>query len=167
MDPYVGEIRMFGGNFAPVGWLECDGQLLSISEYDVLFNLLGTTYGGDGVNAFALPDLRGRIPLHQPTAMGQVSGSENVTLTSVQIPAHTHGVRVIASDATATDPTNNLLANAVAPPRMYSLKTDGSPAPLAAGAVAPNAGGQPHSNMMPTLCVNFIISYAGIYPSQG
>lgn len=167
MGSYVGEIRQFAGDFAPVDWLECDGQILPISQYDVLFNLLGTMYGGDGVNTFALPDLRGRIPLHAPATQGQQSGTETVALSASQIPAHTHGVRVISSAATATDPTRMILADAVSPPLMYSPKSAGTPTPLGSTAVAANAGGQPHSNMMPTLCVNFIICYAGIYPSQG
>jgi len=167
MDPYVGEIRMFAGNYAPEGWLECDGQILSISQYEVLFTLFGTTYGGDGTSTFALPDLRGRIPLHAPATQGQPSGTETVVLSAAQVPAHAHGVRVIASNATATDPTNRILANAVAPPLMYSPKSAGTTTPLNAGTVVPNAGGQAHSNMMPTLCVDFIVCYAGIYPSRG
>jgi len=166
MDPYIGEIRMFGGNYAPVGWFACDGQILPISQYDTLYNLIGTTYGGDGVETFALPDLRGRIPLHAPAAQGQPSGSETVSLVPGQIPSHTHGVRVIAAAATATAPANSVLADAVGPPLMYSPKSAGTPTPLGSAAVDPNAGGQAHPNMMPTLCVQFIISYEGIYPSR-
>ncbi|MDR7316994.1 tail fiber protein [Brevibacillus nitrificans] len=167
--PYVGEIRMFGGNFAPVGWEFCNGQLLSISENGTLYQLIGTTYGGDGVNTFALPDLRGRIPLH----MGQLSGGadyvqgtmggvETVTLTVNQIPSHTH-IPIAESGAGADTPVGNTWAKQ--PQSGYSSSTT-SLVNMNVNAIAPAGGSQPHENMMPSLTINFIISLYGTYPSQ-
>jgi microcystin-dependent protein len=162
-EPYVGEIRMFGGNFAPSGWMFCAGQLLPISEYDVLFNLIGTTYGGDGQSTFALPDLRGRLPIHIGSGFvqGQNGGVENVTLTTNQIPAHTHTVSATTNPNTASLPGGNLLASG---PDIYDQNKPGTT--TMAAAIGPFGGSQPHSNFQPYLCVNFILSLFGIFPSQ-
>lgn len=170
MDPYVGEIRLFASNFAPVNWALCQGQLLSIAQYDTLFSLIGTTYGGDGQNTFALPDLRGRVPVHQGpgpglsmAAIGQTGGTETVTLQSSQVPAHSHGLRASTAAADQGTPGNNLLAaTAVA-----SYGPGPASTAMAAGAIEPAGSvAQPHDNMAPTLAVNYIISLVGIYPSQ-
>ena len=163
-DPYVGEIRMFAGNFAPVGWSLCQGQLLSISDYDVLFNLIGTTYGGDGQTTFALPNLQSRVPLHQGAGyqLGSLGGVESVTLTPQQLPVHSHLAN--GSDATA-----NLTSPAGAVWATSSRSAYSSAAPTASmspTALAASGGGQPHDNMPPFLVINFIISLYGIYPSQ-
>jgi microcystin-dependent protein len=167
--PYVGEIRMFAGNFAPANWMFCDGALLPISEYDVLYTLIGTTYGGDGVTTFALPDLRSRVPVHQgPDSfgnnyiIGQSGGAENVTLTTQQMPAHTHPVAVVSGPGTANTPQNNFFANW--PGAQYS--DQGANTTLNAGALQNAGNNLPHDNMLPFQAVNFIISLFGIYPSQ-
>lgn len=161
--PYVGEIRMFAGNFAPAGWMLCEGQLLPISENETLFNLIGTTYGGDGQNTFALPDLRGRIPVHQGNGMvlAEMGGVEEVTLTVNQIPAHTHPWLASGAAASAKTPVGNLPA--VAQGDLYT--TDFTPANMSPQAVSFVGGSQPHTNMQPYLCINFIISLFGIFPS--
>ena len=170
-NPYVGEIRLFAGNFAPLGWALCQGQLLSIAENDTLFSLIGTTYGGDGQQTFGLPDLRGRVPLHQgngpglsPRAIGELAGAETVTLTTAQLPAHSHSLVATSAPASATaGPAGGVLASA-------SVKVYGSGAPstaMAAAAISPTSGGgQPHQNMAPFLALNYIISLFGIYPQQ-
>ena len=162
--PYIGEIRMFAGNFAPVGWLLCQGQLLPISQYDVLFNLIGTTYGGDGQNTFALPNLASRIPYHQGSGyvLGQMGGAETVTLTTNQIPAHSHSLNADENSGTELSPANNVLAQ-TQNPLMYrsitpSLAMNGN-------SVTSDGGGQPHDNMVPFLTINFIIATEGIFPS--
>jgi len=162
--PYIGEIRMFGGNFAPAGWDFCEGQLLPISEFEALFNLIGTTYGGDGQNTFALPDLRGRVPVHQGagSTFAQSGGVENVTLTLNQIPGHTHIVAATTNPGTQSAAAGNLLASGVA---MYSSDTPNHA--LSQQAVGIAGGNQPHSNFQPYLCVSFIISLFGVFPSQG
>jgi len=164
--PYIGEIRIFAGNFAPYGWALCDGRLLPISEYDALFALIGTIYGGDGVNNFALPDLRGRVPVHQGQGagltncvIGQAAGTESVMLTTNQIPMHAHNPACNSQPGTSTDPTNNFLA-ASNDLRPYSDQ------PLNTIMFAPAGGGQPHENMMPCVAINYIIALWGIYPSQ-
>ncbi|CAH1218556.1 hypothetical protein PAECIP111893_04444 [Paenibacillus plantiphilus] len=167
-DMYVGEIRMFTGNYAPVGWAMCNGQLLSISQNEVLYTLIGTTYGGDGRTTFALPDLQGRLPIHMNSSypIGAKSGTESVTLLSTQMPAHTH-----IPNASNVEGTNANPANAV-----WSATTVVNVTPYA--ATAPNTamnpqsignagGSQPHDNMMPFLTVSFIIALQGIFPSQG
>jgi microcystin-dependent protein len=162
--PYVGEIRIFAGNFAPAGWMFCEGQLLPISENETLFQLIGTTYGGDGQSTFALPDLRGRIPIHQGNGftLAETGGAEEITLTVSQIPAHTHaylGSNVVANDP---NPTNNTLAESSA----ISLYQSGNPiAAMAPQSVGTTGGSQPHTNFQPYLCVDFIISLFGIFPS--
>jgi microcystin-dependent protein len=162
--PYVGEIRMFAGNFAPVGWMFCEGQLLSISENQTLFNLIGTRYGGDGVTTFELPDLRGRLPLHQGSGyvLGEVGGVEEVALTVTQIPAHTHPMLASTSAGGANKPAGNVLA---ASPTLDHFYEDAPTASVAPTSIVPVGGSQPHPNLQPYLCVSFIISLFGIYPS--
>ena len=165
--PYVGEIRMFAGNFAPAGWMFCEGQLLPISENETLFQLIGTTYGGDGQSTFALPDLRGRIPIHQGNGfiLAETGGAEEITLTVNQIAAHTHPALGTSDAAASTAPgANSVLARQVNP----AISPYGSDAPqsnLAAQSIGPVGGSQPHTNFQPYLCVNFIISLFGIFPS--
>lgn len=171
-DPYVGEIRMFGGNFAPLGWAFCNGQILSISEYEALYSLIGTTYGGDGVQTFALPDLRGRIPIDQGQsigstyALGQAAGTETVTLTLQQIPAHTHLVMGSGAETETAVPSNAVFATS-ADTNFYGPTISGKGAAFNAQTVGSSGGSQPHDNMMPFQCVTFIIALEGIYPSQG
>jgi microcystin-dependent protein len=165
--PYVGEIRMFGGNFAPAGWMFCEGQLLPISNYETLFNLIGTTYGGDGQSTFALPDLRGRLPVHVGPGFvqAQSAGTETVTLTTQQIPAHSH-VPQGATGGPVTSPSNAYPGSAVG--GVGSVIYGNKPAPTAmVGTTIGNTGGsQPHNNFQPYLCVDFIISMFGVFPSQ-
>lgn len=162
--PYVGEIRMFAGNFAPAGWMFCEGQLLPISENETLFQLIGTTYGGDGESTFALPDLRGRIPLHQGNSfiLAETGGAEEITLTVNQIPAHSHPL--LASSGTGTSQTPQGLVPATAQAVSYFNLPDAltNMSPL---SIASTGGSQPHTNFQPYLCVNFIISLFGIFPS--
>ena len=162
--PYVGEIRMFAGNFAPAGWMFCEGQLLPISEQETLFNLIGTTYGGDGQSTFALPDLRGRIPMHFGSGFiqAETGGAENITLTTSQIPAHTHPLLATTSLATQQNVSPNVLAEA----SLFNPYINVNPtAPMAAQANGSTGGNQPHNNFQPYLCVDFIISLFGIFPS--
>lgn len=163
--PYVGEIRMFAGNFAPVGWMFCSGQLLPISDYDVLFNLIGTTYGGDGTSNFALPNLQGRLPVHQAAGfvMGQMGGAETVTLTTSQIPAHSHQFLGSTNPGAQKNPTGNALATAVAGSAYIQ---DAPTTALAPQSIQSAGGSQPHDNMQPFLCISFIISMFGVFPSQ-
>lgn len=163
--PYVGEIRMFGGNFAPAGWMFCSGQLLPISENETLFTLIGTTYGGDGQSTFALPDLQSRVPMHQGNGviLAETGGTEEVTLTVQQIPSHTHPMLASTALGGQGDPTNNVTAQSTA----IALYRGQPPnTPLAANAVGVTGGSQPHSNIQPYLCINFIISLFGIFPHQ-
>jgi microcystin-dependent protein len=164
--PYVGEIRMFAGNFAPAGWMFCEGQLLPISENETLFQLIGTTYGGDGESTFALPDLRGRIPIHQGNGfiLAETGGAEEITLTTQQIPSHTHALLASTANASATSPAGNVGArNTVA--AVFQYGNDNPAQPLSPQAVGPVGGSQPHTNFQPYLCVDFIISLFGIFPS--
>jgi len=160
--PYVGEIRMFAGNFAPAGWMFCDGQLLPISEYETLFNLIGTTYGGDGQSTFALPDLRGRLPIHQGNGftLAQNGGVEEVTLTTAQTPSHSHTVLANPAQATGASPSGAFLAAGKA---MYVQNL--APNTGMQVAISIVGGNQPHSNFQPYLCVDFIISLFGVFPS--
>ena len=162
--PYVGEIRMFAGTFAPTGWLFCEGQLLAIAENETLFQLIGTSYGGDGQTTFALPDLRGRLPVHQGNGgvVAQAGGNEQVALVTQQIPAHSHGAHASAQDATQAAPAGRTLARAKAI-NLYRVATPDTA--MSAAAVAPAGGSQPHANVQPYLCVHFIISLFGIFPS--
>ncbi len=161
--PYVGEVRIFAGTFAPSGWMFCEGQQLAISEYETLFQLIGTTYGGDGVSAFNLPDLRGRLPIHQGGGygLGQPGGDEAVTLTVQQMTAHAHPWLASEAAASAVTPQGNVPAEASK--RFYVAPT--SVSPMAVQAAGPTGGSQPHTNLQPYLCVNFIISLFGIFPS--
>jgi microcystin-dependent protein len=163
-DPYIGEIRMFAGNFAPVGWAFCAGQMLPISENDALFNLIGTTYGGDGQTTFGLPDLRGRIPLHQGAGMtlGGNGGAENVTLTATQLPAHSHPLMASTGPGNVNTPGGNVTAESAGVKIYYA---DEPTVNLAAGACSSVGGSQPHDNFQPYLCINFIVALSGIYPS--
>lgn len=168
-DPFVAEIRMFAGTFAPYGWFFCDGTEIPISEYETLFTLIGTTYGGNGATTFKLPDLRSRIPLHQsnlaaePYQLGQQGGSETVTLTPQQIPPHNHPLTATAGSATSSSPQGSLLASWSNTPYAPAA---GTPVALAPGSIGATGGSQPHTNMPPFLAVNFIIAWWGIYPSQ-
>jgi microcystin-dependent protein len=162
--PYVGEIRMFGGNFAPAGWMFCAGQLLPIAENETLFQLIGTTYGGDGQSTFALPDLRGRIPLHFGSGfvLAERGGVEQVTLTSTQMPSHTHPLLASAGLATDTNPS----AKVPAQTSTFDFYQSNPPTvPMAATSIGATGGSQPHDNMQPYLCISFIISLFGIFPS--
>jgi microcystin-dependent protein len=169
--PYVGEIRMFAGNFAPAGWQFCDGSILAISNYETLFNLIGTTYGGDGQSTFAVPDLRGRLPMHMGTGagntvtIGQSSGAENVTLTTQQIPTHNHPLLATATGSVLS-PSNAMPA--LASGGVNGLQTYAAPpasTTLVPASIKNDGGNQPHANIQPFLCVSFIISLFGIYPS--
>lgn len=163
--PYVGEIRMFAGNFAPAGWMFCDGNLLPISNYETLFNLIGTTYGGDGQNTFALPDLRGRVPIHIGTGfpIAANGGVENVTLTISQIPQHGHAFYGSTDAANSPNPANNVVGRSP----QEKVFINANPTVAMASQFLANAGSsQPHDNFQPYLCVDFIISLFGIYPSQ-
>jgi microcystin-dependent protein len=167
---YVGEIRIFAGNFAPAGWMLCQGQLLPISEYETLFNLIGTIYGGDGQTSFQLPDLRSRVPLHQGGmfVIGLVGGAEQVTLTTSQIPAHSHPLLATSTGQTLA-PSGNAIP-AVATSTQSGIEVYGPPASgpttLAPGTIGATGGNQPHNNIQPYLGLNFIISLFGIFPSQ-
>ncbi len=169
-EPFVGEIRMFAGNFAPRGWAYCDGQLLAVSQNDALFSLLGTIYGGDGRTTFGLPDMRGRIPLHQGTGpglsarrLGAKGGAEKVTLTTNQLASHTHDWTANKAAATGTAPQGKVLAEMVATELWVPENQDAS---LASSTIADTGGSRSHSNLMPTLCIHFIIALFGIYPSR-
>ena len=168
--PFIGEIRMFAGNFAPVGWSFCNGAIIPIDQNDALFNLIGTTYGGDGQTTFALPNLQSRVPIHVGPgfALGQSGGTETVTLTVSQIPAHSHVPTCNASQGTSTTPA----FNANPPGGIWAFAannpyTDGSPAAsMDPAAVGSSGGSQPHDNMIPFLVINFILSLFGVFPSQ-
>jgi microcystin-dependent protein len=163
--PYVGEIRIFAGNFAPSGWMFCEGQLLPISENETLFLLIGTTYGGDGQSTFALPDLRGRVPLHFGNGFTQAEtgGVETVTLTVSQLPAHSHPVLASQDAAAGNDPVSNVTAAGTT----ISLYKGSAPnVAMHSSATTATGGSQPHDNFQPYLCLNFIISLFGIFPSQ-
>lgn len=169
-DPYIGEIRLFAGNFAPVGWAPCDGRTLPISEYEALFTLIGTTYGGDGMQNFALPDLRGRVALSvgqgpglSNYTLGAKGGVEEVTLNTSQYPAHTHHLRASTETAAEEGPAGNMLGAGAGGFKMYDEQ-----APTVAlnqGVIAPNpAGGLPHENRQPFVCITYIIALVGLYP---
>ena len=167
--PYIGEIRMFGGNFAPAGWAFCNGQLLPISENETLFVVIGTTYGGDGQETFALPNLQSRIPLHNGTGsglssyqLGEMGGTEQVTLTTQQIPIHGHPPLASDLGGTADSPGSNYwAASSLGKPYVA-----GPPATLMnPQSISPTGGSQPHDNMIPFLCVSYIISLFGLFPS--
>ena len=170
-DPFLGEIRTFAGNFAPAGWALCQGQVLPIAENDALFSLIGTTYGGDGVSNFALPNITSRIPLHQgngpglsPRVIGEAGGSETVTLTAGQLAAHNHAAVCSNTTANSASPVNSYWStDSGGNTRAYST-TSGST--MAALAIGITGGGQPHNNVQPYLVINYIIALEGIYPSR-
>ena len=180
MDPFLGQIILFAGNFAPHGWAFCEGQLLSMSANSALYSVLGTTYGGDGRTTFALPDLRGRAPIGFGQGpglsfyvLGEVTGVENVALTQSQMPAHTHALEASTAAATTAVPTGNLLAEppaiatdrATVPVESY---VPGAPNTALSAASIGNAGGsQPHTNIPPVLAMNYIIALEGSYPMRG
>lgn len=162
--PYVGEIRMFAGNFAPAGWMFCEGQLLPISENETLFTVLGTAYGGDGESTFALPDLRGRIPIHQGNGftLAETGGAEEITLTVNQIPVHTHALIGSEKIADVNVPEGNVVAKSTSVDMYIG---GGDPQTLMSPlAITPVGGSQPHTNFQPYLCVDFIISLFGLFP---
>jgi microcystin-dependent protein len=169
--PYVGEIRIFAGNFPPVGWLFCEGQILPISENETLFQLIGTTYGGDGQETFAMPDLRGRLPVHQGQGPGitqnyvlaAAAGVEEVTLTIQQIPVHNHAFVASTAVSNSNSPANQVIAQSTQRAAYYEATTTTNLAPT---AILPVGGSQPHTNFQPYLCLNYIISLFGIFPSQ-
>jgi len=163
--PYVGEIRMFAGNFAPAGWMFCEGQLLPISEYETLFNLIGTTYGGDGQSTFALPDLRGRLPIHQGNGftLAETGGVETVTLSVPQIPAHSHPFLGTTDLANATSPSGAVLGQLSGGVKIYTAVTGASA--MSPSMIGSTGGSQPHDNFQPYLCIDFIISLFGVFPS--
>lgn len=169
MPPYIGEIRMFAGTFAPQGWLFCDGQELPIAENEVLFQLIGTTYGGDGQETFALPNLQCRIPLHMGIGpdglnypISQMAGTEQETLSTQQIPVHSHVLLGSSGNGSQSAPGGNVLATStlISP---YADETPGNP--MASNAISPVGGSQPHENTQPFLCINYIISLFGVFPS--
>lgn len=170
-EPFIGEIRMFGGNFAPAGWAFCNGATIPISENDALFTLIGTTYGGDGQETFALPDLQGRIPIHagqgpgisQNYQLGEKGGVESIALTSQQLPVHNHLFQASMAAANSQSPTNQILAQSAQRAIYYEATTTTN---LAPNALSPDGGGQPHENMMPFTCITFIISLFGVFPQQ-
>lgn len=170
MAPYVGEIRMFAGNFPPNGWMFCEGATLPIAENEVLFQLIGTTYGGDGEETFNLPNLASRVPIHMGTGpdgttyqIGEMAGTEQETLTTQQIPNHTHPFTVSSTTAVPTNPQGNCYAQST----QATLYIDDVPnVQMAPSSIGPAGGSQPHENTQPFLCINFIISLFGVFPSQ-
>ncbi len=177
VQPYVGEIRLFGGSFNPAGWKFCDGSLLPISEYDTLFNLIGTTYGGDGQSTFALPNLCGRLPLHMGTQagityqIGEAAGVETVTLSTQQIPSHSHVPVASSAAGTLAKPTNATYLSVTGPSGVQvgtyqPYLAGGNQVQLSNSSIQIAGGSQPHENMQPFLCVSFIISMFGVFPTQ-
>ena len=179
MQPFLGQITLFPYNFAPNGWALCEGQLLPISQYTALFSLLGTQFGGDGRTNFALPDLRGRAAIGQgqgpglsPYAIGETQGAEQVTLTTATVPAHSHAFPAFASSATTNAPNGALPAEGHGSGRgggfaVNTYSASGTAVSLAAGQVAPAAGGgQPHSNLQPYLTLNWCIALQGVFPAR-
>ena len=166
LDPFLSEIALFSFNFAPRGWAQCNGQLLPIAQNQAIFALIGTTYGGDGQSTFALPDLRGRVPIHQGNGftLAETGGAEEITLTVNQVPSHAHVPLANSGNGTSSDPANNFWA---AQPALLQYSGPGSAnVNLPADTLAPTGGSQPHTNFQPYLCVDFIISLFGIFPSQ-
>ncbi len=170
-DPFVAEIRIVGFNFAPRGWAACDGQLLPISQNTALFSLLGTTYGGNGFNNFALPNLAGRAPLHPGQGpglslydLGESGGSQTVQLLASEMPAHSHFARAAEGPATTNDPTDQLPA--IAPEDTYQDRGSKTPTAMRSDTVGMTGGGQPHNNLQPSLALNFVIALQGIFPPR-
>ena len=171
--PFVGEVRLFGFNFAPIGWRACDGSLVSIAENEVLFTLIGTTYGGDGQNTFGLPDLCGQVPLHHgsgpglsPRTIGEHGGSETVTLTAGQLASHGHDLTATTTRAATTTPSTSVGLGAPASDTLYTAAPAGNPFVMSEASTLPAGGSQPHDNLMPTLAVQFCIAVEGVFPSQ-
>lgn len=171
-EAYIGEVRLFAGNYAPESWALCDGRLLTIAEYDALFSLIGTTYGGDGQTTFALPDLRGRLPMGQgtgpgltPRSMGEQLGTEDVTLTVQQMPVHSHHFVASTAAAASSSPANALLGDTEGDV-FYVESTSPDLQAMDPKAVTNTGGNQPHNNLMPGLAMNYIICLAGIYPPR-
>lgn len=169
-EPYVGEIRMFAGNFAPRGWAFCDGQLLAVSQNDALFSLLGTIYGGDGRTTFGLPDVRGRVPVHQgtgpglsPRRLGLKAGLEYETITTNQLASHSHDFTANTELANGQSPADKVVAQGTG---VNFYREEAQNANMASDMIAHTGGSQSHVNLMPTLCVHFIIAMFGIYPSR-
>jgi microcystin-dependent protein len=170
-DPFIGEIRMFAGNFAPRGWAFCNGQILPIAQNTALFSLLGTTYGGDGRTTFALPDLRDRIPVGfgegpglTPRTLGESGGAAAVTLAANQIPSHTHALRAASGTPSSGAPSGEVVLAPTTGGKIYRDAT--SPVAMSAGTIGPAGGSQPHNNLQPYLAVNYIIALQGIFPSR-
>lgn len=174
--PYISEIKMFAGTFAPAGWFFCDGRLLPIAEYETLFNLIGTTYGGDGQTTFGLPDLRGRVPIHTGASigtsnhiLGETGGAEEVTITTNQMPGHNHAVNCSsagttqASMATKTTPLNNFPGTESTGAGIYETSSNST---MNAGMIGSTGGALPHYNLQPYLTVNFIIAWDGVFPTM-
>jgi microcystin-dependent protein len=166
--PFIGEIRMFAGNFAPVGWEFCNGQLVPIAENDAMFTLIGTAYGGDGESTFGLPNLQSRIPVHQgqgpglsPRTLAEMGGVESVTLTTQQMPVHNHALVASLNVGGSANPQGQLLA---AGPNVQFFRAIAPNANMAPNIISAAGGSQPHDNLMPYLCVNYIISMFGIFP---
>jgi microcystin-dependent protein len=169
-EPFIGEIKMFAGNFAPKGWAFCNGQVLPLAQNQALFAILGTTYGGNGVNNFALPNLQASVPIHfgqgaglPPFVLGQTGGEESHTLTSNEIPNHTHTVNAVSDPGNINVPTNALWATSVARVSQYGPTTDTT---MSSAALGPGGSSLPHENRQPYLTVNFIIALVGIFPSR-
>lgn len=172
-ESYIGEIRMFAGNYAPIGWALCDGSMLSIAGNEALYSLLGTTYGGNGQTNFNLPDLRGRIPIHpsQTHPLGQLGGAETATLTSNQLPVHTHSVNAVPIEADTSSPENMLWAknktsDSTTDYKNYSIEGSQPKVSMNTGVISQVGGGKPHDNLMPSLAISFIISLYGSYPPR-
>ena len=170
--PYIGEIRLFAGNFAIYGWSFCNGAAMSIGQNDALFSLLGTTYGGDGVNTFNLPDLQGRVPVHQGQgaglsnyALGQKAGVENVTLTAGQLPTHSHVAMGSATGAGTSNPSNATWGNSGIVNESFGAGSSANSS-MNAGSTSMTGSSQPHNNLLPYLVVSFIIALQGVYPTQ-
>jgi len=163
-EPFIGEIKVFGGNFAIQGYAFCDGTLLSINQNDALFSLIGTTYGGDGQTTFGLPDLRGRIPAHQGSgfSLGQSSGNEIATLNWAQIPSHNHAVAANSNTGSSGNPQDNIVAGSTLTP----YNTTAAASQMGGNSIGNTGGSQPHDNIMPYQCVNYIIALEGIYPPR-
>ncbi|HEX6608872.1 MAG TPA: tail fiber protein [Chloroflexia bacterium] len=169
-DPYIGDIYVFAGTYAPRGWAFCEGQILSIAQNQALFSILGTTYGGNGQTTFALPDLRGRVPMHfgqgpglSPRTLGEKSGTESVTLLTTELPAHIHSVTASSDNGIRTGPANGVWASSARGDSQYSATADTSMNPAAMGVAGSS---QPHNNMQPYLAIRFIIALVGVYPSR-
>ena len=173
-DPFIGEIRMFAGNFAPRQWAFCSGQLMAISQNDALFSLIGTIYGGDGRTSFGIPDMRGRIPIHwgsgpglTPRPIGQKTGVERVILNVTQIPSHTHAMQASQDSVSSVSPANTVLGTFDAADQMYTESFDAAAKGTMRSSSVMNAGGSSaHTNLMPYQCLSYIICLLGVYPSR-